>query len=184
MSLNCECGALVQACASALAPSLIFCVNSHFFPLWCLSPSSMWLDFLKKRCLSRFQAGLLKIFRFQRRFLLCFGDWSFNGRPDPHAPWPASSCRHSFFKSLKFIKKMFPLAAWSLPSPSQTFCLLAAVCWRSLQLRRAPVMNPRALLFVLRSRVGVEWRAGFRKTNSLAEQRCSTTCRLLSLWAE
>lgn len=131
----------------------------------------MLLDFPKTRCLSRFQAGFsaLNIQFSAEVFVVVFGDWSFNRRRDFHAPWPASSCRHFFFffKSLKFIKeKMFPLTAWSLPSPSHSFGLLAAVCCLLLQLCRAPVMNPRSPLFVLRPPFGVEWRAGFRKTNS------------------
>lgn len=61
-------------------------------------------------------------------------------------------------------KTMFPLTIWSLPSLLQGFCLLAAVCCLWLQLCRAPVMNPRAFLFMLGPRFGLALRASFQKS--------------------
>lgn len=90
--------ALLSKLVRLLWPPVSYSVSIvPFFPLWCLSPSSMLLDFLKKKVSEQISGWNFWIFSFQRRFLLCFWDWSFNGRPDFHAPWPASSCRRSCF---------------------------------------------------------------------------------------
>lgn len=74
-------------------------------------------------------------------------------------------------------KKMFPLTAWGLQSPSQSFCLLAAECCLLLQLCRAPVMNPRAVVFPWRPQLGLElW---FFEKNKLTSFRESCIAQSL-----
>lgn len=62
-------------------------------------------------------------------------------------------------------KKMFPLTAWGLQSPSKSFCLLAAECCLLLQLCRSPVMNPRAVVFPWRPQLGLELRFSEKQTH-------------------